>query len=523
MQFDLPTTFGLLFVVATAVAIVVRRVRLPYTVGLVSAGLLIGSLHLVNAPRLTPQFLFVLALPGLVFEAAVNLRAHDLWRNRATLALLALPGVALAIAITTALLPVALVAVRYRAPLAAGEAFMFAALISATDPVAVLALFRRLGASHRLTVLVEAESLLNDATAIAFFVAAVALTARPVPGIAVTAALAGHFVVALVGGALIGTAIGGGAALVIARIDDPMVEVTLTIIAAYGSFGTAQQLGFSGVLATVAAGLLSGHRAVRRGMSPSTRVAVDVFWEYLAFALNSIVFLLIGLEVHFGELLALWRPVVAAFLVVLLARATTVGTVMVVVSRSRERLPWRWAPVLTWGGLRGALSMVLALGLPESMPHRSVLIGITFGVVTLSIVGQGLSMPVLVRRLGLSGGASAQEAFASAREEFRAARAALEELDYLAGAGLLPARVEVMIRARYAPRLARAEARIRAAAGDGLPASGEAGGDVVRRVEHYLLDVERERLRDAVTSGALAPHDYDRLVAELDDRRSTTT
>ena len=199
MQFDLPTTFGLLFVVATAVAIVVRRVRLPYTVGLVSAGLLIGSLHLVNAPRLTPQFLFVLALPGLVFEAAVNLRAHDLWRNRATLALLALPGVALAIAITTALLPVALVAVRYRAPLAAGEAFMFAALISATDPVAVLALFRRLGASHRLTVLVEAESLLNDATAIAFFVAAVALTARPVPGIAVTAALAGHFVVALVG------------------------------------------------------------------------------------------------------------------------------------------------------------------------------------------------------------------------------------------------------------------------------------------------------------------------------------
>ena len=389
MTFDQPTTFGLLFVVATAVAIIARRVHLPYTVGLVVAGLLIGSLHVVQAPRLTEQFLFVLVLPGLVFEAAFNLRAADLWQNRITLVLLTVPGIGLAIAVTTALLP------PLAGALTASAAFVFAALISATDPIAVLALFRRLGIPHRLAVLIESESLLNDATAIGFFVAAVA-------GAGVLDS-ARHFVISLAGGACIGVAIGGLVALVIARIDDPMVEVTLTIIAAYGSFGVAQQTGFSGVLATVAAGLLTGHQAVRRGMAPSTRVAVDVFWEYLAFALNSIVFLLIGFEVQLGRLIEVWRPIVAAFVVVLLARAATVGLATLAVSRSRERIPWRWAPVMTWGGLRGALSMVLALSLPDTIPDRPLIIAMTFGVVTLSILGQGLSMPLLLRRLGLGG------------------------------------------------------------------------------------------------------------------------
>jgi Na+:H+ antiporter len=510
MQFDLPTTFGLLFVVATAVAIVVRRVRLPYTVGLVAAGLIIGSLRLVNAPHLTPRLLFVLVLPGLVFEAAFNLRARDLWRNRTILALLALPGVALAIGLTAVLMPLVVATLTLR------EAFVFAALISATDPIAVLALFRRLGVPHRLAVLIESESLLNDATAIAFFVVAVA-------GIAL-ADSARHFAVSLAGGAMIGIVIGGAVALVIARIDDPMVEVTLTIIAAYGSFGMAQQIGCSGVLAAVAAGLLTGHEAVRRGMSPTTRVAVDVFWEYLAFALNSIVFLLIGFEVHLAQVLEAWQPVIAAFLVVLVARAATVGISMVLVAHSSERVPRRWFPVLTWGGLRGALSMVLALGLPETMLHRSLLIAMAFGVVTLSILGQGLSMPLLLRMLGIGGGTSAREAFDAAREEFRSARAGLEELDYLARAGLVPARVDALLRARYRPRLERAEARLRRAAGDpAVDAAAGEDGDIVRRVERYLLEVERERLRDALKSGALALQDYDRLVAELDERGRSFT
>ncbi|HWZ59578.1 MAG TPA: cation:proton antiporter, partial [Gemmatimonadaceae bacterium] len=135
---------------------------------------------------------------------------------------------------------------------------------------------------------------------------------------------------------------------------------------------------------------------------PVTRTAVDVFWEYTAFALNSIVFLLIGFQVRSAALLANWRPVLAAFLAVLIARALTVGAVATATWPTRRRLPWRWSAVLTWGGLRGALAMVLALSVPESEPNRALLITMTFGVVALSILGQGFTMPSLLRALGLT-------------------------------------------------------------------------------------------------------------------------
>jgi Na+:H+ antiporter len=387
--------FTLLFVVASAVAVIARRTRVPYTVGLVVAGLALGTIRLVDPPHLTHEFLFALALPGLLFEAAFNLHAHELWRNRTTLALLALPGVVVATALTAVLLPDALGSIGGGATLAAGEALVFAALISATDPIAVLALFRQLGAPRRLTLLVEAESLLNDATAIALFVAAVAVATGTGAGSAAT--LVQGFVGSLVGGAIIGIAIGGAVTFAITKLDDPMVEITLTMVAGYGSFAEAQHMGASGVLATVAAGLLCGSSVARRGMSPATRVAVDAFWEYVAFALNSVVFLLIGFEVQSADLLEAWRPIVAAFLAVVLARAVAVGMVAVAVRPTKERLPWRWASVLTWGGLRGALSMVLALELPSSLPHRALLIAMTYGVVVVSILGQGLSVPPLLR------------------------------------------------------------------------------------------------------------------------------
>jgi monovalent cation:H+ antiporter, CPA1 family len=550
---DMGAVFVLLFVVATIVAIGARRLRVAYPVALVVAGLVLGSLNVVAAPHLTQQFLFATALPGLVFEAAFNLPAQDLRRNWRTLFLLSVPGVAIAIALTVLFTPVMLSALG--APIAgfAGPLLIFAALISATDPVAVLALFRRLGAPRRLAVVVEAESLLNDAVAIVFFLAALALvtgSSGPAPGAAF--GITGRFVVGLVGGALIGLSIGGAVALVIARVGDPMVEITLTVVAAYGSFAAAQQLGLSGVLATVAAGVLCGHDVARRGMTATTRVAVGTFWEYGAFALNSIVFLLIGFEVHFQTLVTAWRPVVAAFVAVLIARAIVVGITTALVRPTAERVPWEWGAVLTWGGFRGALSMVLALALPTTLPHRALLITMTFGVVTLSLLGQGLSIPAVLRSLGVIDSAGSHRAFDAAREEFRAARAAVEELDYLADAGVIPDRVEAYLRARYGPRLQRARTRLQEAvartdedargsrdAADGIQRSedgpalrdpvGSTGADAstrlamdetVRQVERYLLDVERDRLDDALRAGQLPADAYNTLIAELDARRA---
>jgi len=306
------------------------------------------------------------------------------------------PGVALAIIITAVLTPIGLTLFGTGIALAAAPALVFAALISATDPIAVLALFRKLGAPGELALLVEGESLLNDATAYAFFLAALTIG----NGTILTAT--GQFVVQLAGGAIVGAAIGLIATFVITRLENALVEVTLTVVAAYASFAIARQIGCSGILATMIAGVICGYGADRSSMSPRTRHAVDRFWEYTAFALNSVVFLMIGLEVRSADVLSAWRPVLAAFIAVLAARALTVGAVAGATWPTRRRLPWRWSAVLTWGGLRGALSMVLALSLPRSMPDRPLLITMTFGVVILSILGQGFSMPALLRALRLT-------------------------------------------------------------------------------------------------------------------------
>jgi CPA1 family monovalent cation:H+ antiporter len=209
-------------------------------------------------------------------------------------------------------------------------------------------------------------------------------------------------------GLAIGAGIGFGISKIIGRIDDALIEITLTTIAAYGSFVVAEQLHCSGIIATVAAGVVCGSFGAPRGMSTKTRFALESFWEYVAFALNSIVFLLIGMDVSLHSLVLDWRPIVAAFLVVTAARAVVVFLAAAAARRTSERLPWSWAVMLTWGGLRGALSMVLALALPANFPGREWIETTTFGVVILSIVLNGLTAAPLLRRLGLAGDPSAK-------------------------------------------------------------------------------------------------------------------
>ena len=179
-----------------------------------------------------------------------------------------------------------------------------------------------------------------------------------------------------------------------------MIEITLTTIAAYGSFLAAEHFHYSGVIATVAAGMLCGNYGARVGMSPSTRIAVETFWEYVAFALNSIVFLLIGLEVNFQALLASWQAILVAYLVVTGGRALIIFGASSLLRRTRERIPWAWSVILTWGGLRGGLPMVLVLSLPRDFPHRELLVSMTFGVVILSILVHGLTMSPLLQMAG---------------------------------------------------------------------------------------------------------------------------
>ncbi len=388
----------LLYCIAMVVAIVSRRLRVPYTTSLLLAGIALGSMHVAALPHLTHDLLFEVFLPGLLFEAAYHLEVHELRENSWTISLMAVPGVALAIALTASLLFGA--GILTGVHLAWQTAIIFGGVIAATDPVAVTALFGQLGAPRRLHVLVESESLLNDGTSIVFLTLMLAFFA----GEATSAgSLAISFVRIAVGGAILGGAIGWGVSHVRTRVDDAAIEITLTTIAAYGSFIVAEQLHASGVIATVAAGVACGNAGRHHPLTTSTRASVDSFWGWLAFALNSGVFLLLGAQLSLGLLLDNWLLILLAAVAALVARAIVVGLVGSLISRTKERIPARWLMVMTWGGLRGALSLVLALALPETSEGRALIIVMTAGTVTLSLVGQAATMPALLRRLGIGG------------------------------------------------------------------------------------------------------------------------
>ncbi len=508
------TIVVLLLLVATAVAIAARRLRVPYTVALVVAGLALGELHAFEAPHLTQELLFAVFLPGLVFEAAFHLDARALWRNRRAVTSLAVPGVALSTALTAAILTSVVGAIGL-ADATTGfgwaHALVFAALISATDPIAVVAIFKTLGAPKRLGVLMEGESLLNDGTAVVFFTLILAFV---LGGDLTASGMVADFIVIVGAGALVGGAVGLAASQVIRLIDDAMLEITVTTIAAYGAFAAAEQLHVSGVIATVVAGLLCGNFGARTGMSPTTRVAVEVFWEYVAFALNSVVFLLIGFEVRLSAMRASWPAILAAFLAVTLGRAVVVTLVATLLRGSRERIPRAWVPVMAWGGLRGGLSMVLALSLPAAFPYRDLVVTMTFGVVALSILGQGLTMGPLLRRVGVVRARAERAAYERARADLETASQALAELAQMAATRRVSAEVADEVRVGYDARVRQAKEAIDALRLERL----EVRDEEVHRTRRHLLLSERTHLREALHSGLIGEEPYAALAADVDAR-----
>ncbi len=453
-------SFVLLFVVATAVAIGARRFRLPYTVALVLAGLGLGGVGLFAPPDLTKELLYSVFLPGLLFEAAFHVEFSDFWRERTAIAALAVPGVATSIALTAVVLEPVLQALELGQGFGWQHAVVFGALIAATDPIAVVGMFKSLGAPRRLSILLEGESLLNDGTAIVLF----SLVLDLVSGDQVSATgLVVEFVRIVGGGLAIGVLVGLGISQVIRQIDDPMIEITLTTVAAYGSFLAAERFGFSGVIATVAAGMLCGNYAARTGMSPSTRIAAESFWEYIAFALNSIVFLLVGLRVQVSELAHSWQLILVAYAAVTLARTGVVfGVSALERTRRREAWPASWRAVLVWGGMRGSLSMVLALALPPALAQRDLLITVTFGVVLLSILVQGLTMKPLLQRLGVVHWHQARMTYQIKRGELHMTQAALAEIGEMERLQVTSPTVLRELREEYEARSREAAAAVEA-------------------------------------------------------------
>ena len=385
-------TLGLLLFVACVVAIVTRRVGLPYTIGLVVAGIALSLVGYHTGIVLTPELIFTVLLPPLVFEAALHLK----WRDFRTGGPLVL-----SLAFIGTLLSAAVVAGGMHWVIGWGwqAAALFGSLIAATDPVSVIAMMKEQDAPARLRFTMEAESLLNDGAAAVLFALCVSWIAG---GATDPGTIALSFVVTVLGGIMCGIVVAGGLLLLARGSDDHLVELTLTVLAAYGSFLIAERLAVSGVLATLAAGMLIGNAGPGRSLTDRGGEALVRFWDFAAFLSNSIIFLLIGSREAEQPLGVFLWPAIIGTALVLMGRAIAIYPITALFARTRFAVDWLTRHILFWGGLRGALALALALAAPTALPEHAAIVGVAFAVVAFSIFVQGSTMPWLLRRTGPS-------------------------------------------------------------------------------------------------------------------------
>lgn len=389
--------------------------RIPYTLLLVIVGLALALVD-VRLVNLSPGLILFIFLPPLLFEAAWNLKWSDLKRDLIPICLYAILGVLISIAgIAVGLNQVV------GTPLT--TALLIGASLSATDPVSVTALFRELGVVKRLSILMEGESLFNDGMAVVAFGFLVALPLGQAE-LAVRPVLVQLLVVVGVGLG-VGCLIGFGISYLTQRFDLPLVEQSLTLVSAYGSYIITEELGGSGVIGVVVTGLILGNFGSRIGMNPRTRIIVTEFWEFIAFFVNSIVFLLIGDQIRFSALHEELDTIAITIGLMILMRAISVyGLTFLTNQLVKSEIPISNQTILWWGGLRGSVSIALALSVPVILPDRDDVIAAVFGVVLFTLLVQGLTIQPLLKRLNLLGDQPLRQEYA----ELIARRAALERV-----------------------------------------------------------------------------------------------
>ena len=400
----------ILLLVACFAAIALQRLQFPYTIGLVIVGLILGwlSLHvealeIFQTLSLSHDLILFVLVPPLIFESALNLDGRLLIRNLSPIFLLAAPGLLLSTAIVGGILS-------WGTPLTLSQALLFGALISATDPVAVIALFKELGAPKKLTVLVEGESLFNDATAIVVFniILASLVTGESVGQPILTQGIA-QFLRSLMGGT-----VGYCARSLMTLVkDNALVLFTITMVLTYGVFLLAEEtVEVSGVIAVVSAGLTAGWYKSNR-LPPESQASVGEFWEYLAFLANSLIFLLVGLTISqsplFGQVsqtVSLLSTFGLTIVAILLARGVVVFGLIPLLNLTSsligaDPIDRRYQAVSFWGGLRGAVCLALALSLEAEFPNRDLIVALTLGVVLFTLLVPGTTVGRLLRALKL--------------------------------------------------------------------------------------------------------------------------
>ncbi len=509
---EIELVLGLVGVVA-ALAAVARRIGIPYPLLMVVGGTAIGLIPGLPKVELEPDLVFLLFLPPLLYVAAASTSIRDIRANTRPIALLAVGLVLVTIAAVA-------VVVRFVVPSVSWPiAFALGAIVAPPDAIAATAVLQRVGAPKRIVTILEGESLLNDATALVAY--RLALVAA-VTGTFSLVEAGGRFLTVGLGGALFGLAVGVAVTELRRRLTDTPVSITLSLLAPFVAYLPAEHLGVSGVLAAVTAGLYVGQHASRT-LSSETRVASAAVWQMVVFILNGLVFTLVGLQlpaivaglegIPRGTLLAVGALVTLTVIVTRLVwvfPGTYVPRLLSPALRRRDpNPPWQWVAVIGWAGMRGAVSLAAALALPHDLAERPLLIFVTYCVIATTLVGQGLTLPFVIRALGVTVADDTEHEEAHARAE--TAEAALARLAELRATSADHGELLDALQARYSHQSSHSQAHHDAA--DGEP---EAELIAHRRIRRELIQAEREAALDLHARGALSDEVRRRIERDLD-------
>lgn len=524
------TELALLTILAavTVLLIVAQWARVPYPILLVIGGLGLALAPGIPSVELEPELVLLIILPPLLYAAAFFTPLRELRRNMRPISLLA---VGLVLATMVAVAVVAHEALGFGWP----ESFVLGAIVSPTDPVAATAIARRLNAPGRVVTIVEGESLVNDGTALVAYKFAVAAV---LTGSFSAWEAAGDFFVSVVGGIAVGIAIGAVIAAVRRRLDNPPMEVTIALFSAYFAYLPADAIGVSGVLAAVTVGIYMG-RLTSRLTSPTTRIQGTAVWEIVVFLLNSALFVLVGLQLPtvveglggldrtnlIGEGLLIAATVIV-IRIVWVFPFTYLPRFMVRSTRERDPYPpWQLPTLIAWTGMRGAVSLAAALALPLEtnaggpFPERDLIIFLTFAVILVTLIVQGLTLPALIRVLGVE---EDNDTFELEEIEARlmTAEAALARIDELASEEWALDDTIERVRGTFRYRQRRFAARTPDREFDGgIDGDGidyETRSRAYQRLVRELLEAQRNVLIEMRDSGAINDEVLRRLERELD-------